>query len=118
MNYEGWVVAIAHGKDLVGKPMQVAGSSKTVLLPGYELKSAVVPGRGVPEVQRACYPVLWFASLKEIPLPTDAFTIPIATLDRSDRRAIELAISKCEEGIRLMRGRDRGLVVPPTEEKS
>ena len=77
----GWEIVHAHGLTMVGRPVYFP----LCLRPVYELKTSVSPARGIPETQRACYPLLWLASLRNLRIPPDAIRIEIDSLDRSER---------------------------------
>ena len=103
----GWEIVHAHGLTMVGRPVDFP----LCLRPVYELKTSVSPARGIPETQRACYPLLWLASLLDLRIPPDAIRIEIDSLDRSERTSIAKAVAQCELGLRAMRAKMAGVTV-------
>jgi len=116
----GWVIAIAHGKTLVGLPTSDPESRPPLkLLPVYELIAMMQLVQSRPDqppqlmTMRQCFPLLTFPSIRVVTVPDNAIVIEVEMLSRQERRELGKAVEGCEHMIGAMRAHDAGIVLAP-----
>jgi hypothetical protein len=105
---EGWVIAFAHGKDLVGK---LEGHT---LKPVYQLYSQMQQGKDKNTVNIVfkVMPVCLLFSIKSVDIPDGCGTQPLSSLDRMESTTIHNAIIECEDMVQKTRAARVGIAMP------
>ena len=110
----GWWIVFAHGRTLVGKLVSSSTSYDGRLEPVYELAAAMVPTpNGQMALMRQASPVCTFASVRGVDLPPGLVSIPVDSLDSSERRALAQCVAGAEQLVQAMRAQASGIVIAP-----
>jgi hypothetical protein len=110
----GWVIVIAHGVTLIGRPAGVHDLS-----PVYQLECGmqVVQPDPIQRPQlmtaRRVVPVLTFPTITILSVPPDAIVVSVDTLSTKSRKQLAKSIASCDALIVAMRAEDADISVVP-----
>lgn len=105
-DWTDWVFAFVGSRVLAGR----LDSSRCMLSPVYELKSELRTRPGAPaELHRVMYPVLLFASIDHVTLPTATVVVSVEDLTPKEKDQLALCLDDVEKTIGAMKTAEAGV---------